>query len=182
MNQLQPLKKKSEALIKKSVKNKDLKSAKIYAKELIFIRKQYDKLYLSKTRVDSISMAVNELWQMNKLTQSMQLLTGVMKDVNQLINLGALLNTMQDLSKELMKAGIINEMMDDMIDLDIEEDELEEESQEEINKIIESATEDKFANVEMPTAEMPAQPEEVAEEEDEVALDEMRQRLKALQE
>lgn len=188
LNQLGPLKKKTELLIKQSVKQKDLKSAQIYAKELINIRRQYDKLHLSKTRVDSIAMVINEQWQLNKLTQSMHLLTGVMKDVNLLIHVGAVLQTMQELSKELTKAGIIDEMMTDMMDLEEEDLDLELESQEEINKIIETATQDKFSKIQedVPKAQLPEEPvvEAPAEEdeEDEQTLDEMRERLKALQE
>ncbi|KAK6872055.1 Vacuolar protein-sorting-associated protein 24 [Candida tropicalis] len=189
MNQLTPLKKKTESLIKKAAKDKDYKSARLYAKELININRQYNKLHTSKTRIDSITMAINEQYQMTKLTQSIHSSTSIMKDVNQLIHVGAVSQTMQELSKELMKAGIINEMMDDMVDLDYEEDEeLESESQEEVNKIIQSLTEDKFSKIENevpstefeePVIEEPASVED--EEEDEIALDEMRQRLRALQ-
>lgn len=134
-------------------------------------------------------MAINEQWQMKKLTQSMQALTGVMKDVNSLVHVGAISQTMQELSKELMKAGIINEMMDDMVDLDMDE-ELEDESQEEVNKIIQSLTEDKFSKIEteVPSAGLPEPEQENTEisapieEEDENLISEMQQRLRALQE
>ncbi|CAK7902098.1 vacuolar protein-sorting-associated protein 24 [[Candida] anglica] len=189
LNQLQPLKKKTEGLIKRAAKDKDYKSAKIYARELINITKQYNKLHTSKTRVDSIAMAVNEQWQMAKLTNSLQVSTGVMKDVNSLINLGMVQGTMQELSRELMKAGIINEMMDDMVDLEMEDDELEDESQDEVNKIIQSLTEDKFSKIgnEVPKSRLEVeepvheQEPEALEEDDYEALDEMRERLKALQ-
>ncbi|KGR01329.1 charged multivesicular body protein 3 [Candida albicans GC75] len=189
MNQLVPLRKKTESLIKKSAKDKDYKSAKLYARELININKQYNKLYTSKTRIESITMSINEQYSMNKLTQSIHSSTSIMKDVNSLIHIGAVSHTMQELSKELMKAGIINEMMDDMVDLDEIDEELEEESQEEVNKIIANLTEDKFSKIEneVPSNEFNEQviepPAEVVEEdeEDELALDEMRERLKALQ-
>ncbi|KAL1573142.1 charged multivesicular body protein 3 [Candida albicans P60002] len=189
MNQLVPLRKKTESLIKKSAKDKDYKSAKLYARELININKQYNKLYTSKTRIESITMSINEQYSMNKLTQSIHSSTSIMKDVNSLIHIGAVSHTMQELSKELMKAGIINEMMDDMVDLDEMDEELEEESQEEVNKIIANLTEDKFSKIEneVPSNEFNEQviepPAEVVEEdeEDELALDEMRERLKALQ-
>ncbi|KAL7665404.1 Vacuolar protein-sorting-associated protein 24 [[Candida] zeylanoides] len=185
LNQLQPLRKKTETLIRKSAKQKDYKSAKIYARELININRQYDKLYTSKTRVDSITMAVNEQYSMTKLTHSLQVSTGIMRDVNQLVHLGVLQGTMQELSKELMKAGIINEMVDDMVDLDGEADEdLETESQDEVNRIIQDLTEEKFSKIdtEVPSAGIAAPaPVEAEEEEDLEALDEMRERLKALQ-
>ncbi|KAJ8146883.1 hypothetical protein OXX80_007760 [Metschnikowia pulcherrima] len=192
LGQLQPLKKKTEALIKKSAKAGDAKSAKLYARELIHVNNQYKKLHLSKTRLESITMAVNEQWQMQKLTQSMQASTGIMKDVNSLIHIGAITSTMQELSKELMKAGIINEMMDDMVDLEMDE-ELEDESQEEVNRIIQSLTEDKFSKIdsEVPSARLqepepePAEisaPIEEDEYEDEQLISQMQQRLRALQE
>ena len=190
MNQLQPLKKKTESLIKKSAKEKDIKLAKIYARELQNINKQYNKLHLSQARIDSITMSINEQWSMNKLTQSMQALTVVMKDVNQLVNLGVVSGSMQDLQKELMKSGIINEMMDDMVDMDMEDDELEDESQDQINKIIEDLTQDQFSKIDstVPSDKLEVeeqQPNEIQtedNEEDHEALDEMRERLKALQE
>ncbi|EDK43067.1 conserved hypothetical protein [Lodderomyces elongisporus NRRL YB-4239] len=194
LNQLQPLKKKTEGLIKKAAKEKDYKTAKLYAKEYININRQYNKLYTSRTRIESITMAINEQWQMNKLTKSIGASTLVMKDVNLLIHIGAVSQTMQELSKELTKAGVINEMMDDMVDLEIEDEELEGESQEEVNKIITSLTEDKFNKIEsgVPQVEFEDKEheatervgeadEEEEEEEDNIAIDEMRQRLKALQ-
>lgn len=184
LNQLLPLKKKTEGLIRQSAKSGDVKSAKLYARELININNQYKKLHTSKTRLESITMAVNEQWQMRKLTQLLQLSTGIMRDVNQVIHLGVITGTMQELSKELMKAGIINEMMDDMVDLDYE-DELEDESQEEVNKIIQSLTEEKVSRIQSNVpAELPHQEivAPVEEEEDHEMLHEMQQRLKALQE
>lgn len=190
INQLQPLKKKTEGLIRKSAKEKDYKTAKLYAKELININRQYNKLYTSRTRVESITMSINEQYLMNKLTKSIHSSTSIMRDVNLLIHIGAVSQTMQELSKELTKAGIINEMMDDMVDLDYEEDEeLESESQEEVNKIIATLTEEKTSKVsEVPTTQLEAPHIEeeipVTEEEDEedtIAIDEIKQRLRALQ-
>ncbi|KAI3402421.1 VPS24 [Candida oxycetoniae] len=193
MNQLQPLKKKTEGLIKKAAKEKDYKTAKLYAKEYININKQFNKLYTSRTRLDSITMTINEQWQMNKLTKSIHASTSVMKDVNQLIYIGAVSQTMQELTKELMKAGIINEMVDDMVDLGEEDEELESESQEEVDKIITSLTEDKLNKIESKVPkegfevenssrkEASISEEEEEEEEEDIAIDEMRQRLKALQ-
>jgi len=190
INQLQPLKKKTEGLIRKSAKEKDYKTARLYAKELININRQYNKLYTSRTRVESITMSINEQYLMNKLTKSIHSSTSIMKDVNSLIHIGAVSQTMQELSKELTKAGIINEMMDDMVDLDYEEDEeLESESQEEVNKIIASLTEEKTSKVsevpttqfEAPQIEEEASVAEAEDEEDAIAIDEIKQRLKALQ-
>lgn len=183
MNQLKPLEKKTETLIKKLVKAGDVKLARLYARELINIRRQYTKLHTLKARLELVTMAVNEQFQMVKLTQLMGLLTMIMKDVNQLVHVGAISQTMQELQKELCKAGIINEMMDDMVDLEIEDDELEGESNDEVNKIIAALTEDKLnlIDTEVPqfAAEEPVVDDVIAED-DHHELDEMRDRLKAL--
>ncbi|KAI5964632.1 VPS24 [Candida pseudojiufengensis] len=191
ITQLQPLKKKTEGLIRKSAKEKDYKSAKLYAKELININRQYNKLYTSRTRIDSITMSINEQYSMNKLTKSIHASTSIMKDVNQLIHIGAVSQTMQELSKELTKAGVINEMMDDMVDLEIEDEDLESESAEQVDKIIQSLTEEKLNKIEneVPVTSHFEEPEEEAQheeneelnEEDELAIDEIKQRLRALQ-
>lgn len=184
LNQLKLLQHKSESLIRKSVKSGDLKSAKIYAKELIGIKNQYNKLYTSKTRLESINMSLNEQYQLKNLTNSISSSTSIMKDVNSLIHIGAISQNMQELSKELTKAGIINEMMDDMVDFEMD-DELEEESAEEVNNIIKELTEGKLNKIESSANSELIQTEaevEEEEEEDQQILDEMRQRLKALQE
>jgi charged multivesicular body protein 3 len=185
LSNLKPLQKKTELLIAKAAKAGDYKTARIYAKELIQINNQYNKLYTSRTRIESINMSINEQWQMNKLTQSIASSTSVMKDVNALNRIGVISGTMQELSKELTKAGIINEMMDDMVDLEMD-DEIEQESAEEVNKIISTITENKLNKIDQqPVSQIPEipQPQEpIHDEEDVQALDEMRDRLKALQE
>lgn len=194
LNLLTPLKKKTESLVKKAAKLGDMKSAKVYAKELVNIQKQYNKLYTLRTRIDSINMAVNEQWQMNKLTKSLATSTSVMKDVNLLVHIGVMTNAVQELSKELMKAGIINEMMDDMVDLEMDE-ELEDEANIEVDKIIEDLTADKLSLIQNSETLTSLEPEEQEQEqaqepiqmhheneEDQAALYEMTERLKALQE
>lgn len=180
MNQLKPLQKKTETLIKKLAKAGDVKLARLYARELLNIRRQYNKLHTLKARLELVTMLINEQYQMQKLTQLIGLLTAIMKDVNQLVHVGAISQTMQELSKELTKAGIINEMMDDMVDLEMEDDELEGESLDEVNKIIENLTDDKLNKIEAEVPEFtePETPE--VEEEDLHELEEMRDRLKAL--
>lgn len=186
MRQLQNLRVKTEGLVKKAAKFKDPKSARIYAKEVININKQYTKLHISKARIDSISMSCNEQWSMNKFKDSLHLLTGVMRDVNQLVNIGAVLTTMQELLKELMKAGIIDEMIDDAIDVDNVGEELEDESQEEVDKIILNLTEKRKEQPSDDTIQQEetfnTNPVEEPAQEDSEALDEMKQRLKVLQE
>lgn len=132
-------------------------------------------------------MQIDESFGMLKLQENMKLSSGIMKEVNSLVKLPELTGTMRDLSQELVKSGIINEMVGDTVDLLDENDELEdEEVDEEVNKIISDLTKDKFNKIdnapdtklETPQVEEPAVEED---EDDEQVLNEMRERLKALQ-
>ena len=89
-----------------------------------------------------------------------------------------------ELSKEMMKAGIIEEMLDDTMETFTEEESLEEAAQEEIDKIILELTTGKLTDAPaavkdtLPVQESREEEEEVEEESEE--LEEMQSRLEAL--
>lgn len=107
---------------------------------------------------------------------------GIMKDVNSLVRLPELTGTMRELSQELVKAGIIEEMVGDSLPDELEEE--DEEAESEVDKVLGEILQDKIGKVgATPVTPAPAQ-EPVAEEEDdedaEAMLDQMRGRLEAL--
>lgn len=191
LNELQALQRKSKDLIKKAAKQNDTKAVRVYAKELYQVNKQYNRMYTSKAQLNSVTMKVEEAYKMKNLTNSMANSTGIMKEVNSLVRLPQIQSTMIELERELMKAGIMTEMVDDTMEsLDMGEDEMNEEVEEQVNKIIEEYTTDKFAKVNnVPTKELPSsqqeEEKEVAEdkvnEEADKMIDDMRERLRALQ-
>lgn len=156
---------------------------RIFAKELIRVRRQEQRLATSKATLASVGMQVNEAFAMRKIEGSIKNSTGIMKDVNSLVRLPELTGTMNELSQELVKAGIIEEMVSDTLDNDelLEDDE---EAETEVDKVLGEILKDR---VQTPAAQVPmeplqpAQPE--AEEEDmdsEELLAQMRGRLEAL--
>jgi len=109
--------------------------------------------------------------------------TEIMKLVNKLVKLPEIQKTMMELQREMMKAGVIEEMLEDAIDND---DEIEEESEAEVNKVLweitngllgegPSVPEDKVAE--------PSSSKVAAEgnEEEEPELEAMQARLAALE-
>lgn len=70
-----------------------------------------------------------------KVAGHLQKSTEVMKLVNGLVKLPQISQTMQDLQKEMMKAGIIEEMLEDVMDMD-DVDDIEEEAEEEVEKVL----------------------------------------------
>lgn len=154
-----------------------------FAKELLRIRKQSNRLATSKAQLQSVQMQVNEAFSVRKIEGSIKASTGIMKDVNSLVRLPELTGTMRQLSQELMKAGIIEEMVGDVIpDDDLLEGE-DEEAETEVDKVLGEILEGKLGKdkVDQTPAGEPAaleQEEDVGEQE--ATLEEMRGKLEAL--
>lgn len=128
-------------------------------------------------------MQVNEAFSVRKIQGSLQKSAGIMKDVNTLIRLPELSATMQQLSAELVRAGIIEEMVSDAIpDNELLEDE-EQEADAEVDKVLQEILHGKLSQVESVRPEQPLEEEAPAEEEfedQEATLAQMRGRLEAL--
>lgn len=151
---------------------------RIFARELIRVRKQSARLATSKAQLQSVKMQVNEAFAVRKIEGSLRASTSIMKDVNTLVKLPELTGTMRELSQELVKAGIIEEMVSDSLpDSELLEGE-DEEAEEEVDKILGEILKDKLP-AEKPT-ELISPPVAQEEEEDQDLLDQMRGRLEAL--
>ena len=128
-------------------------------------------------------MQVNEAFSVRKIQGSLKKSTGIMKDVNTLVRLPELNATMRQLSTELVRAGIIEEMVDDaMPDNELYEDELDE-AEEEVTKVLQEILQGKLAQVDAVKAEEPLEETPAAEEQfedQEATLEQMRGRLEAL--
>ena len=153
-----------------------------FAKEMIRIRKQSNRLATSKAQLQSVQMQVNEAFSVRKIEGSIKASTGIMKDVNSLVRLPELTGTMRELSQELMKAGIIEEMVGDSLpDDDLLEGE-DEEVDAEVDKVLGEILQGKLGAAKVdpkPVEEEPAVEDEDLEEQ-EATLEQMRGRLEAL--
>ena len=153
-----------------------------FAKELIRIRKQSNRLATSKAQLQSVQMQVNEAFSVRKIEGSIKASTGIMKDVNSLVRLPELQGTMRELSQELMKAGIIEEMVGDSLpDNELLEGE-DEEADAEVDKVLGEILQGKLgaAKVDQKPVEEEPVAEEESLEEQEATLEQMRGRLEAL--
>ena len=156
---------------------------RIYARELIRARKQKARIITSKAQLESVRMQVNEAFSVRKIEGSIKASTGIMKDVNTLVRLPELTGTMRELSQELVKAGIMEEMIGDSLpDNELLEGE-DEEAETEVDKVLSEVLKDRLpAAAEKSQATLPEQPaeEEEEEEDQEEILAQMRGRLEAL--
>ncbi|KAJ3219314.1 Charged multivesicular body protein 3 [Dinochytrium kinnereticum] len=121
--------------IKQAAKRNDVASAKLLAKEIVRSRKAKDRLHTSKAQLNSLVMQLQQQLAAAKMTGSLKKSTEVMKLVNGLVKLPEIHQTMQEMSMEMMKAGIISEMMDDAIE-SLDEEGLEEEADAEVDKVL----------------------------------------------
>jgi len=159
------------------------KDIRVFARELIRSRKQTSRLVTSKAQLNSVAMQVQEAFAVRKIEGSIRSSVGIMKDVNSLVRLPELTGTMRELSQELVKAGIIEEMVGDSLPDELEEEDDEVET--EVDKVLGEILQDKMSKVgATPTTPTTVQQEPVAEDEDEedaeAMLDQMRGRLEAL--
>lgn len=160
---------------------------KTFARELVRIRKQTSRLNTSRAQLQSVGMQVSEAFSVRKIQGSLQKSTGIMKDVNTLVRMPELSSTMHQLSTELVKAGIIEEIVSDAIpDSELLEEE-EEEADAEVDKILQEVLQGKLSQPApvktepMPEPVAPAPASEEPEFEDqEATLEQMRGRLEAL--
>lgn len=127
-------------------------------------------------------MQVDEAFAMKKIESGIKASVGIMKDVNMLVKLPELTGTMRELSQELVKAGIIEEMVADSLpDNELLEGE-DEEAEAEVDKILGEVLKDRTAAPALPNEPLgpvEAQPEE-DDFENEETLAQMRNRLEAL--
>lgn len=181
---LNRVEKKTKGLIRKAAKKGDIKSAKMYAREYRNVAKTQQRMHVSLATLDSISMKLAEQQQLIKIKGSMQKSTEIMRDMNTLVRLPEMSRTVRELTMELTKSGVIDEMVDDMIDeadLDIED----EDEEEAIDEIVQQVLQEEVQKApSVPSAPLETKDEPAAEEEaeDDQMLENMRQRLSALQE
>ncbi|KAL3421477.1 Snf7 family protein [Phlyctema vagabunda] len=154
---------------------------RIFARELIRTRKTANRLVTSKAQLNSVAMQVTEAFAVRKIEGSIRASVGIMKDVNSLVRLPELTGTMRELSQELVKAGIIEEMVGDSLPDGMEEE--DDEAEEEVDKVLGEILQDRMGKVAatpVETAPAPPVAEDEDEEDAEAMLDQMRGRLEAL--
>eukprot|EP01024_Parvocaulis_polyphysoides_P045339 TRINITY_DN423_c0_g1_i1.p1 TRINITY_DN423_c0_g1~~TRINITY_DN423_c0_g1_i1.p1 ORF type:complete len:271 (+),score=41.10 TRINITY_DN423_c0_g1_i1:127-939(+) len=166
--------------VKQAAQRNDLASAKVLAKEIARARKTVTQFYTQKATLTSMSTALMEQLAIAKVSGSLSKSTEVMQQVQDLIKVPELMKTMQEMSKEMMKFGVIEEMIADTIDDAIDEDDLEEETQEQLDQILVEITGETLAQLPQANKTQIQQPVEEEPEQEEEDQEELRQRLEAI--
>ncbi|KAF5292584.1 hypothetical protein FQA39_LY13917 [Lamprigera yunnana] len=166
--------------LKEAAKKKDRETCTILAKEIIRARKAIGKIYTSKAHLNSVQLQMKNQLATLRIAGALSKSTEVMQAMQRLVRVPEVANTMQELSKEMMKAGIIEEMLEETMDT-MEEDsqEMEEAAQSEVDKVLWELTEGTLGEAPAPPVSE-TKPAVEVEEENEEELEDMQSRLAAL--
>ncbi|XP_020775282.1 charged multivesicular body protein 3 [Boleophthalmus pectinirostris] len=176
--------------VKRSIKEAAKKGEKdvciILAKEIIQSKRAVTKLYASKAHMNSVQLSMKNQLALVRVSGSLQKSTEVMKAMQSLIKVPEIQATMRELSKEMLKAGIIEEMLEDTFESMEDGEDMEEAAEEEVDKILFEITAGALGKApskvtdelpEMPAGAGAAAASDAESEED---IEEMQSRLAAL--
>ncbi|EOQ99227.1 hypothetical protein E3P92_02584 [Wallemia ichthyophaga] len=170
---------RTKSSLKQVAKRNDTKSCRILAVEIVRSNKQKERLLSSKVQLNSISMQLSSQLSTIKVTGSLQKSTEVMKLSSNLIKLPQLSSTMSQMSEEMMKAGIMDEMLQDTMEAN-DEDGVEEEADEEVDKVLTEITGGKLSQVGSVTDKPLPEIENESEQANDEELEKMQKQLDGL--
>jgi len=180
IRQLDGAQAKARVSLKQLAAKGDVKSARILAKEVVRSNKQKERLYVSKARLGSIGSQLTNQMAMVKVTGSLQKSTEIMKLSNSLVKLPQISAAMREMSMEMMKAGIMEEMIDETLEAVDDDEELEEEADEEVEKVLFQLTDGKLGQAGTVRTELPTLEDKQQEEREEQDMARMREQLDGL--
>ncbi|KAJ4979226.1 hypothetical protein NE237_010006 [Protea cynaroides] len=159
--------------IREAAKRNDMGSAKALAKEIVRSRRAVNRLHENKAQLNSISMHLGESVAIARTVGHLSKSAEVMKLVNNLMKAPEMAITMQEFNKEMTKAGVIEEMVNDAVDTALDSEDIEEETEEEVDKVLTEIAGETSAQ--LPEANkrerirQPAQAAKAAQEEEAIA-------------
>lgn len=189
--QIQSIQREEEKIkrsMKEAAKKGDKDVCRILAKEVVRSRKAVSKIHSAKAQMKSVEYSMNQQLATLRVSGSIQKSAEVMKSMQDLVKVSDIAATMRDLSKEMMKAGLIEEMVEDAFEGMDDQDELEEEAQEEVDKILWELTAGQIGqapdavrdSLPVPPAKAKAAAAAALDSDDEEDVSQMQERLEAL--
>ncbi|XP_065155646.1 charged multivesicular body protein 3 [Atheta coriaria] len=168
--------------LKEAAKKGDKDTCTILAKEIIRARKAIGKIHTSKAHLNSVQLQMKNQLATLRVAGALSKSTEVMQAMQRLVRIPEVAKTMQEMSKEMTRAGIIEEMLDETFEGMEDQEEMEEAAQAEVDKVLFELTEGRLGEApEVPIGDTAAPvKEEEPEEENEQELEEMQSRLAAL--
>jgi len=122
------------------------RAVRILAKSVVSGRKTQDKLQTAAAQINSVVLNLKTQAATVSVAGHMSKSTAVMSAMSKLVRLDAVSATTKNLSKEMTKMGIIDEMMTDAIST-TDSDDIESEAEDEVNRVLYEVTEGQFGSI-----------------------------------
>mmetsp|Transcript_60538 Transcript_60538/g.100102 ORF Transcript_60538/g.100102 Transcript_60538/m.100102 type:complete len:216 (+) Transcript_60538:60-707(+) len=157
--------------VREAAKKNEPQVVRILATELVRSRKAKSRIYTTKAQINSVALQLEQTRAQIKVVGAIQQNAEIMATMNRLVNVTEVRETMQALSKEMMKAGLIEEMVSDAME-SLDDDDLEEETDAEVAKVIDEVLGSKLIDArvgdsKLPQAHAQEQEEPIVDEDDE---------------
>merc|ERR1712168_98549 len=126
---------KTTQMLKQNAKKGDKAACRILAKEIVNSKKAVSRMYQSKAQLNSVMMNMKTQLATIRLTGAVEKSTTVMASMSKLIKLPELQKTMTNMSREMEKMGIMDEMMEDAMGA-LDDDDIEDAVDAEVDKVL----------------------------------------------
>lgn len=136
VNKIQREQQRVKISMKQAAKKEDSAALRILALELVRSKKAVSRLLAAKATMKSVSMELQHQMAQAKMAKSMAQSAEVMHCMNQLVKIPEVQANMRVLSKEMSKAGVIEEMMNDAVDSALDKDISDGDLEEEVQKVV----------------------------------------------
>ncbi|KAG5490232.1 hypothetical protein JKF63_00351 [Porcisia hertigi] len=164
---------KVKVSMKQAAKQNDPLAVRMLAKEMIRSRKSVNRMYASKAQMNSVAMQLqNQLSQM-KMSGALEKSCGIMKDMNKLVRVREVQQSMMAMSREMAKTGIIEDILNDTVDDALDDDISDTELDDEVNKVVMEVVQGQMNGARVGASRIPEKKpvqEAVAEEEEDEDL------------
>jgi charged multivesicular body protein 3 len=156
---------------------------RILAKEIVSSRRTVSRLHENKAQMNSVSMMLTEQLATVRSVGHLEKSTEVLSAMNGLVRNVQVRDSMREMSKEMAKSGLIEEMVNDALEDINGVDDLEGETDAEVNKILAELAGEQL--VHMPASEKTVvapqeTPQQLDEEDLSVTVDDLQARLDAI--
>uniref|UniRef100_A0A7S3BP32 Charged multivesicular body protein 3 n=1 Tax=Prasinoderma singulare TaxID=676789 RepID=A0A7S3BP32_9VIRI len=168
--------------VRAAAKRGDTKSCRILAREMVRAKSTVARLYTNKANLNSVGLKLGEQLATVSAVGHLEKSASVMAAMSKLMNQGEMAKSLAEMSREMMKAGVIEEMVNDGIESALDEEDLEEEADAEVAKVLADVAGDMLKD--LPGMESVASlvqaKEEPAAQQEEEEMDGLRERLAAV--
>lgn len=131
--------KNEEDKVKRSLKQAaakgDRDTCTILAKEIVRSRKAINRIYTTKAHLNSVQLQMKNQLATLRVAGSLSKSTEVMSAMQNLVQITEISGVMHEMSREMTRAGIIEEMLDETMESIEDTEDLEEEVQSEVDKV-----------------------------------------------